>query len=66
MPKIKFRKLMYDDAMAAGVSTLTDSGAGDPGVYDGFFVKTGYRTVTFLEPPTGELLAFLKAYAVKQ
>lgn len=52
--------------MAAGVSTLTGSGSIDPGVYDGFFVKTGYRTVTFLEPPTGELLAFLKAYAVKQ
>lgn len=66
MPKVHFRKLMYDDAMVAGVSTLTSSAGAESGVYDGFFVKTGYRTVTFLEPPTGELLTFLKAYAVKQ
>ena len=66
MSKVHFRKLMYDDAMAAGVSTLTSPAGAESGGYDGFFVKTGYRTVTFLEPPTGELLTFLKAYAVKQ
>ena len=29
-------------------------------------MKTNYRTITFLEPPTGELLTWLQANAVKQ
>lgn len=29
-------------------------------------VKEGYRTLTFLTPPTGDLLAWLKLWAVKQ
>lgn len=32
----------------------------------GVWTKETYRTVTFLEPPTGGLLAWLQANAVKQ
>lgn len=31
-----------------------------------FWINSTYRTITFLEPPTGDLLTWLQANAVKQ
>lgn len=33
---------------------------------EAYWVNSAYRTVTFLEPPTGDLLTWLQANAVKQ
>lgn len=35
-------------------------------VYVGSWLDEAYRTVTFLEPPTGDLLTWLQANGVKQ
>lgn len=35
-------------------------------VYVGSWQKQAYRTITFLEPPTGDLLTWLQANGVKQ
>lgn len=59
MPKYTYRKLMYDntEVVVAIQGISTDSGK---------WTNEAYRTVTFLEPPTGDLLKWLQKNAVKQ
>lgn len=57
MPKFITRKLYYDDTKVVAVSNLG---------YGGYWENDAYRTVTFLEPPTGDLLEFLQLNAKKQ
>lgn len=42
------------------------SGTNHQSVFVGSWVNQAYRTITFLEPPTGELLAWLQNNGVKQ
>ena len=60
MPKITTRSLYYDDTMVVNVALFGNASEG------GYWKKDAYRTVTFLEPPTGDLLEFLQLHAKKQ
>lgn len=60
MPKIKTRRLYYDDTLTVTVTLFGNTSTG------GFWEKDAYKTVTFLEPPTGDLLEFLQLHAKKQ
>jgi hypothetical protein len=51
--------VLYDSTQVADLNISMDSG------WDVIW-KGGYQTVTFLEPPTGDLLKWLQANAVKQ
>ena len=42
------------------------SGTNKQTVFVGSWVNQAYRTITFLEPPTGELLTWLQNNGVKQ
>ena len=42
------------------------SGTNNQIVFAGSWVNQAYRTITFLEPPTGELLTWLQNNGVKQ
>ena len=42
------------------------SGTNKQIVFVGSWVNQSYRTITFLEPPTGELLTWLQANGTKQ
>ena len=53
-------KLYYDSLQVAGGFEAMGGG------YDMIFKDNNYRTVTFFEPPTGDLLTWLQANAVKQ
>lgn len=60
MPKFTYRRLMYDNTQVA--FAIENSASSDSGQW----INEAYRTVTFLEPPTGDLLKWLQKNAVKQ
>lgn len=56
MPVYVYDRIQYDDQEVGSGNGLNSTTAK---------VKTNYRTITFLKPPTGELLAWLQANATK-
>lgn len=60
MPKYTYRRLMYDNTQVT--FAIENSMSSDSGQW----INEAYRTVTFLEPPTGDLLEWLQKNAVKQ
>ncbi len=55
--------IKYDDTIVGEVELLSDA---EDNTHTTYWQNEAYRTVTFLESPSGELLTWLQASAVKQ